>query len=74
MKEARVRKYARLGRLELPRLAGGDLLRIEAAGLRGRGVRERVLVDPDDGVACLDGDCFRIELGSVDRHRVSRRG
>ena len=73
MKGAYVRKHAHPGRLELPRLAGGDLLRIESAGLRRRGVRERVLVDPDDGLATFDRQRLRLVLQAFDDDGVRDR-
>src|SRR5437660_11174495 len=57
---------------KFPGLAGGDVVRVERA-LDGYSVRERVLVDPDDGLATFGRQPLRLVFQAFDDDGVRDR-
>src|SRR5450432_919530 len=68
---ADVREVALLRGDIAPGLAGLDLFRVEAGGLRGCCVRNQVLVDPHDGIPGCDGEVVGMEAHAFHRDLVS---
>lgn len=56
-----------------PGFPGRDLIRIEPAGSRCRGVRDHIPIDPYDSVTSSHGEPLGLESHAFHQHRVRTR-